>query len=264
MFAELKPLREEQGWSQETLAEKAKISPRTIQRIENAEEVSINTLNKVARAFGFETFNDLMQKLQATKQQEISGDNQTTLQEDTESTFSLFVQGTSKALFLLNLAVSFSFLSILPTYMEWGGSGFGFGDLLFLLALVYTSSRCALSCKASAIHSALSVLITLVLLWHHSHPTEGFGTFFYTDKQIQINRQVKEIKADFERIQTQARLFGTTDLQSFISTDSDSASPDIRLSDTIKACEQRSPLIAQNPEHMALCEQLLKDVVQDN
>lgn len=47
-------MRETIGWSQETLAEFARLSPRTIQRVENAKSASFDTRRALASAFEFE------------------------------------------------------------------------------------------------------------------------------------------------------------------------------------------------------------------
>ena len=50
----LKQLRAQKGWSQETLAEKSKISVRTIQRIENGKRANLETLKDIACALEVE------------------------------------------------------------------------------------------------------------------------------------------------------------------------------------------------------------------
>ena len=50
----LKQLRVQKGWSQETLAEKSKISVRTIQRIENGKRANLETLKDIAYALDVE------------------------------------------------------------------------------------------------------------------------------------------------------------------------------------------------------------------
>lgn len=50
----LKQLRAQKGWSQETLAEKSKISVRTIQRIENGKRANLETLKGIANALDVE------------------------------------------------------------------------------------------------------------------------------------------------------------------------------------------------------------------
>ena len=50
----LKQLRVQKGWSQETLAEKSKISVRTIQRIENGKRANLETLKGIANALDVE------------------------------------------------------------------------------------------------------------------------------------------------------------------------------------------------------------------
>ena len=51
-FREIKQLRLAKHLSQEQLAEKSKVSVRTIQRLEAGEDASISTLNLVAGSFG--------------------------------------------------------------------------------------------------------------------------------------------------------------------------------------------------------------------
>ncbi|MBH3141852.1 MULTISPECIES: helix-turn-helix domain-containing protein [Serratia] len=48
----IRPLRLEKGWSQEQLAAIASLSTRTVQRIENGEQASLETLTAIAAALG--------------------------------------------------------------------------------------------------------------------------------------------------------------------------------------------------------------------
>ncbi|ASM01704.1 helix-turn-helix domain-containing protein [Serratia marcescens] len=48
----IRPLRLEKGWSQEQLAAIAGLSTRTVQRIENGEQASLETLTAIAAALG--------------------------------------------------------------------------------------------------------------------------------------------------------------------------------------------------------------------
>lgn len=52
----LKQLRAQKGWSQETLAEKSKVSVRTIQRIENGKRANLETLKDIAYALDVEVY----------------------------------------------------------------------------------------------------------------------------------------------------------------------------------------------------------------
>lgn len=65
----IKALRLTKHLSQEQLAEKAKVSVRTIQRLEAGEDASISTLNLVAGALGVEV-GDLFPRTDSAKQQE--------------------------------------------------------------------------------------------------------------------------------------------------------------------------------------------------
>ena len=60
LAAVIAELRKEKGWTQETLAEIARVSPRTIQRLESGQPSSIDTRRTLAAAFDFDdldTFN---------------------------------------------------------------------------------------------------------------------------------------------------------------------------------------------------------------
>ncbi|MBB1079763.1 helix-turn-helix domain-containing protein [Limosilactobacillus sp. STM2_1] len=63
----IKKLRNDKHFSQEQLAEKAKVSVRTIQRLEAGEDASISTLNLVAGALGVEV-GDLFPRADSAKQ----------------------------------------------------------------------------------------------------------------------------------------------------------------------------------------------------
>lgn len=69
MVNKIKQLRMEKHLSQEQLAEKAKVSVRTIQRLEAGEDASISTLNLVAGVLGVEV-GDLFPQTESTKQKE--------------------------------------------------------------------------------------------------------------------------------------------------------------------------------------------------
>ncbi|EON2011035.1 helix-turn-helix domain-containing protein [Serratia ureilytica] len=53
----IRPLRLEKGWSQEQLAAIASLSTRTVQRIENGEQASLETLTAIAAALGVQVSN---------------------------------------------------------------------------------------------------------------------------------------------------------------------------------------------------------------
>ena len=50
----VRTLRDERKWSQETLAALARITERTVQRVENGEPSSLDTHRAIADAFGYE------------------------------------------------------------------------------------------------------------------------------------------------------------------------------------------------------------------
>lgn len=73
---QIKKLRVEKQFSQEQLAEKAKVSVRTIQRLEAGNDASISTLNLIAGALGVEV-GDLFAKKDSSQEEKIrSADKQ--------------------------------------------------------------------------------------------------------------------------------------------------------------------------------------------
>ncbi|HBH6887083.1 helix-turn-helix domain-containing protein [Serratia bockelmannii] len=71
----IRPLRLEKGWSQEQLATIAGLSTRTVQRIENGEQASLETLTAIAAALGVQV-SDLNAQLQQTTMGEETPDEQ--------------------------------------------------------------------------------------------------------------------------------------------------------------------------------------------
>ncbi|HGM7113487.1 TPA: helix-turn-helix domain-containing protein [Serratia marcescens] len=66
----IRPLRLEKGWSQEQLATIAGLSTRTVQRIENGEQASLETLTTIAAALGVQVSNLNAQPQQTTMGEE--------------------------------------------------------------------------------------------------------------------------------------------------------------------------------------------------
>lgn len=66
----IRPLRLEKGWSQEQLATIAGLSTRTVQRIENGEQASLETLTAIAAALGVQV-SDLTSPPQAETPSEV-------------------------------------------------------------------------------------------------------------------------------------------------------------------------------------------------
>lgn len=71
----IRPLRLEKGWSQEQLATIAGLSTRTVQRIENGEQASLETLTAIAAALGVQV-SDLNAQSQQTTMGEETPDEQ--------------------------------------------------------------------------------------------------------------------------------------------------------------------------------------------
>jgi transcriptional regulator with XRE-family HTH domain len=99
----IRQLRLEKGWSQEQLATIAGLSTRTVQRIENGEQASLETLTAIAAALGLQV-NDLSQPTQP------NNDNQN------EQAIRRQVEAEGK---LLRMAVRFAIVGLFLFAVNW-------------------------------------------------------------------------------------------------------------------------------------------------
>lgn len=99
----IRQLRLEKGWSQEQLATIACLSTRTVQRIENGEQASLDTLTAIAAALGLQV-SDLSQAAQP------DNDNQS------EQAIRRQVEAESK---LLSMAVRFAIVGLFLFAINW-------------------------------------------------------------------------------------------------------------------------------------------------
>ncbi|MFJ7498743.1 helix-turn-helix domain-containing protein [Serratia grimesii] len=101
----IRQLRLDKGWSQEQLATIAGLSTRTVQRIENGEQASLETLTAIAAALGVQV-SDLYQPIPA--QDENPG--------ETEQTIRRQVEAEAK---LLSMAVRFALIGLMLFVINW-------------------------------------------------------------------------------------------------------------------------------------------------
>ncbi|CAI0745000.1 helix-turn-helix domain-containing protein [Serratia grimesii] len=101
----IRQLRLDKGWSQEQLATIAGLSTRTVQRIENGEQASLETLTAIAAALGVQV-SDLYQPIPA--QDENQG--------ETEQTIRRQVEAEAK---LLSMAVRFALIGLMLFAINW-------------------------------------------------------------------------------------------------------------------------------------------------
>ncbi|HFF9488750.1 helix-turn-helix domain-containing protein [Serratia bockelmannii] len=102
----IRPLRLEKGWSQEQLATIAGLSTRTVQRIENGEQASLETLTAIAAALGVQVSN-----LNAQPQQ-------TTMGEETPDEQRLRRQVAAEGK-LLSMALRFAVIGVMLFVINW-------------------------------------------------------------------------------------------------------------------------------------------------
>ncbi|TXE32248.1 helix-turn-helix domain-containing protein [Serratia marcescens] len=100
----IRPLRLEKGWSQEQLATIAGLSTRTVQRIENGEQASLETLTAIAAALGVQ-----VRGLNAQPQQTI---------EETPDEQRLRRQVAAEGK-LLSMAVRFAVIGVMLFAINW-------------------------------------------------------------------------------------------------------------------------------------------------
>ncbi|HGO4158946.1 TPA: helix-turn-helix domain-containing protein [Serratia marcescens] len=100
----IRPLRLEKGWSQEQLATIAGLSTRTVQRIENGEQASLETLTAIAAALGVQ-----VRDLNAQPQQTIEGTPD-------EQRLRRQVAAEGK---LLSMAVRFAVIGVMLFAINW-------------------------------------------------------------------------------------------------------------------------------------------------
>ncbi|AOE98771.1 DNA-binding protein [Serratia surfactantfaciens] len=133
----IRPLRLEKGWSQEQLATIAGLSTRTVQRIENGEQASLETLTAIAAALGVQV-SDLTSPPQAETPSEV----------DEEQRIRRQVAAEGK---LLSMAVRFAVIGALLfainelTHPQYLWSLWAIGGMS--LALVMRAVRTLLLCN---------------------------------------------------------------------------------------------------------------------
>lgn len=101
----IRPLRLEKGWSQEQLATIAGLSTRTVQRIENGEQASLETLTAIAAALGVQV-SDLTSPPQAETPSEVNEEQRLRRQVAAEGK-------------LLSMAVRFAVIGALLFAINW-------------------------------------------------------------------------------------------------------------------------------------------------
>ncbi|MCW6022687.1 helix-turn-helix domain-containing protein [Serratia marcescens] len=101
----IRPLRLEKGWSQEQLATIAGLSTRTVQRIENGEQASLETLTAIAAALGVQV-RDLNAQPQQTMEEKAPDEQRLRRQVAAEGK-------------LLSMAVRFAVIGVMLFAINW-------------------------------------------------------------------------------------------------------------------------------------------------
>lgn len=120
---EIRELRQQRGWSQEELAEASGLSVRTIQRVENGESPSAETLKSLAAVFEL-PLADLKRLNEESPQQVLTADERAVLREiqairGFHVHFFIYV-AVSILLFVINLASSTAYIWAFWPALGWG------------------------------------------------------------------------------------------------------------------------------------------------
>ncbi|MCG9576105.1 hypothetical protein L1D14_07610 [Vibrio tubiashii] len=83
-------------------------------------------------------------------------------------------------------------LILIPTIKGWGN----FDTLSMMLMMIAIFGLCVLLASERQLYrfNVGTVVMFMLLAWFKSSPTEGFGTYFYTDTQIDRFKQAEEAR----------------------------------------------------------------------
>ena len=196
----LKELREQKGWSQELLAEYSGLSKRTIQRIESGANTTVESAQSLAATLNLSSYHELCTDSSSSD----SPAKETAAVLNVNELISYFKRNPSSvSRFLANLIAMTGCCIFVPIWFlgsEKGDPG-TLGYFALVLGSLYISAVGSLSRKISAATQAISTAFILGLLWSHSAPTSGWGTFFYTDAQVANFKQLEGIRESMDNIQ---------------------------------------------------------------
>jgi len=185
----LKAYREAKGWSQEMLATLSGVSKRTIQRIESGCGASVESAKSLASTFGMESYLQL-------SAQGGGAVNVVMKVNDDSMSFSEFVnKATRKPLFWVNVVFMLLCTIVVPTFyfdLMLVQDGVTASMLAFLLLAVPALSIA--SRNGLAVFYFGNLWFVAVVAWASSQPTSGWGTFFYTDSQIERFQHIEDIE----------------------------------------------------------------------
>lgn len=185
----LKAYREAKGWSQDMLATLSGVSKRTIQRIESGCGASVESAKSLASTFGMESYLQL-------SAQGGGAVNVVMKVNDDSMSFSEFVnKATRKPLFWVNVVFMLLCTIVVPKFyfdlmlVQDGVTAAMFAFLLLAVPALSIASRNGL-----AVFYFGNLWFVAVVAWASSQPTSGWGTFFYTDSQIERFQHIEDIE----------------------------------------------------------------------
>lgn len=86
--------------------------------------------------------------------------------------------------------VALTLLILIPIFKGWGN----FGTLPMMLMMISIFGLCVLLASERQLYkfNVGTVVMFLLLAWFNSSPTQGIGTYFYTDSQIERFKEAEK------------------------------------------------------------------------
>lgn len=209
----LKAHREANGWTQETLAECAGISLRTVQRIEAGGNTNGDNAKSIASALNLASYHVLSnaspEQTDAIPVSTVGSTQNKTQEEPLNETVRRAIR---RPTFYMNLLSLFLALEFAPVYFWGAGDTNLFGRLILGFGMILLSAIGSETWRGVAFTQTASIVIVLILLWFNSTPTSGWATVFYSDEQVDVYREVAAIKELGDELQRKIETYQATPL----------------------------------------------------
>jgi len=185
----LKAYREAKGWSQDMLATLSGVSKRTIQRIESGCGASIESAKSLASTFGMDSYLQLSAQGGGAADVVMKGS-------DDSMSFSDFANKAMRTpLFWVNVVFMLLCTLVVPDfYFDLMLVQDGMSSIMFAFILLAVPALSIESRNGLAVFYFGNLWFVAVVAWASSQPTSGWGTFFYTDSQIERFQHIEDIE----------------------------------------------------------------------
>lgn len=117
----------------------------------------------------------------------------------TDTTYrGLLLKANANKWFWPSYITSTVLLILVPIMMGWGN----FSGLSMIGMMVALFGLCVVLASGYQLfkYNISTVFFFIFLAWFHSSPTEGIGTYFYTDSQVERFKQAEEVRSFGPRV----------------------------------------------------------------